>query len=127
MGFYVSQKDQVLNPSFLFPGFSRSTGRSTVLEVGRSNRSTDVHGRARLCALEGRSTNPVDRQRVSALWKTPVDRAVDRQRELLSVPEAQSTGSVDRSPNGRISDRWRSTGRSTGSSDRPQRLVFLAL
>ena len=100
--------------SFLFPGFSRSTGRSTALEVSRPDRSTDVHERARLCALEGRSTDPVDRQRASALWKTPVDRAVDRQRELLSVPEARSTGAptvgfltVSGRPSGRPAEAWK--------------------
>ena len=126
MGFYFIQNDQVLNPSFLFSGFSQSTGRSTALEVGRPDRSTDVHGCARLCALEGRSTETVDRQRAFALWKTrSTERSTDRETVLCS--RGSVDWAVDRSPNGRISDRWRSTGRSTGSSDRPQRLVFLAL
>ena len=47
--------------------------------------------RARLCVLEGRSNDPVDRQRASALWKTPVDRIGRPTERLLSVPVARST------------------------------------
>ena len=36
----------------------------------------------------------------------PVDRAVDQQRDMLSVSRPQSTGLVDRWPNGQKSDRW---------------------
>ena len=106
MGFYFNQKDQDFYPLSFLSGFSRSTGRSIAAWSRSTERSTDVHRRARLCALEGRSTDPVDRQRASALWKAPVDRA-GRPAESLTLC---SRGSVDRSPNDRISDRWRSTG-----------------
>ena len=87
MGFYVSQKDQVLNPSFLFPGFSRSTDRSTEVEVGRPGRSTDVHRRARLCALEGRST-------ARELLLSGKPRSTERSTDIEYV--LCSRGSVDR-------------------------------
>ena len=87
MGFYLSQNDQVLNPSFLFPGFSRSTE----VEVGRPGRSTDVHRRACLCALEGRSTETVDPPESLCSLENP-DRPSGRPTEnLFSVPEARST------------------------------------
>ena len=87
MGFNVSQKDQVLNPSFLFPGFSRSTD-----SVDRSLKSVDraVDRRAQTCTPLC-TGGPVDRQRASALWKTPADRSCRPTERLLSVPVARST------------------------------------
>ena len=43
--------------------FDQAFCRSTETEVGRPTRSTDVHKRAQPVWLEGRSTDPVDRQR----------------------------------------------------------------
>ena len=124
MGFYLNQKDYLQIPVFLQFRLQRPTGRSTGSEVGRPSRSTDVHGRARLdwqvVGRPVRSTGPES----SALWKVRPTVPVDRQRvhsllQLLGRPGRSTGGS-----NGRIFDRWRSTGRSTGSSDRLQRLVF---
>ena len=84
------------------------SGRPILKSADRMGRPTctDVH------ALTGR--RPVD----------PCGRP--DQRALLSVflgrPDRSTGGS-----NGRIFDRWRSTGRSTGRSDRPQRLYFSGL
>ena len=102
MGFYFNQKDQVLIPDFLFlASASRLYSRLYLKSV----ESTDVHNvHALTWQMAGRPT--------------------------------QSTGSESsalcsfRSPggsNGRIFDRWRLTGRSTGRSDRPQRLYFFGL
>jgi len=113
MGFYLSQNDQVFNPTKSLSGFSRSTGRSTALEVSRPGRSTDVHRRARQWVLEGRSTDPVDRQRASALWKAPIDRAGWPAESFALCSRASIDRPVDRCPNGQKSDRWWSTGRST--------------
>ena len=104
MGFYISQKAKFLIPIILVSGFCRPTGLADRARI----RSTDVHKRARFVWLEGRSTDPVDRPESSALWKTPVDRAVDRQRVLLSVFRPRSTGPFDRWLNGQISDHWAS-------------------
>ena len=112
MGFLLKPKRPFFNPSFV-PGFSQvdyQPCKSTCTEVGRPARSTDVHRRARLCALvDGRpcrSTAPES----SALRKVRPTVPVDRQRvhsllQLLGRPGRSTGGS-----NGRILDRWRSTG-----------------
>ena len=101
MGFYFNQNVKLLYPrktvSWLQPvdrTVDRRAQTSTPLLAGGPVNRPGRPSRE-LCSLEmPRSTGPVDRQRVSLC----------------------SRGSVDRSPNGRIFDRWRSTGRSTGNS-----------
>ena len=82
--------------------FCRSTGRSTKTEVGRSDRSIDVHKRAQPRLASGPVDRAVDRPESSALWIWP--RSTD-QRALLS-------GSGPGRPRGRL------IGQSLGSVDR---------
>ena len=91
------------------PGFCRSTGPVDRARSRSTGRSTDVHRRARQCILEGRSTDPVDRQRASALWKCP-GRPGGRPAESSALCSRVSVDRpVDRCPNGQKNDRWRST------------------
>ena len=86
MGFYLSQKAKFLIPIIPFLASSGRPGQSTESGVGRPSRLTDVHKRACLVWLEGRSTDPVDRQRALLSGKPQSIGSVDRQRALLSVP-----------------------------------------
>ena len=71
-------------------GWSTDMHQCACVHIGRLSRSTGRRSRA-LCLFW--STGPIDRQRVFTLYLgTSVDRPVDR------------------FPNGRKSDRWRSTG-----------------
>ena len=75
-----------------------------------------------------RSTVPVDRQIEQSSLFVPVDRP-DRPTESVTLCLGlRSTGPVDHFPNGRKSDRWRSTGpvdrQQPESADRFQRLYF---
>ena len=92
--------------------------RSTDPEVGRPVRSTDVHRRARLVWLEGRSTEPVDRQKAT-LWIWP--RSTGREL-LLSVSRPRSTG---RSTDG-TTLRNLTVGRSTGQSTDSRKVAELS-
>ena len=74
--------------------------------AGRPTRSTDVHRRACQFWQEGRPTDPVDRPESSALWKAPVDRAVDRTERLALCILASVDRPVDRWHNGLKYDRW---------------------
>ena len=63
MGFYWRKKTEFLIPKNVILAFCRLTARSTEPEVGRPGGQpicTNVHN---LVWLEGRSTDPVDRQR----------------------------------------------------------------
>ena len=71
----------------------------------------------------GRSTRSTV-QRALLSGKSPVDRPVDRTKSCALCILASVDRSVDRSPNGWISDRCRSTGRSTDSSVRPPTASF---
>ena len=111
MGFYLSQKDNLLNPLLDLSGFSRSTE----LEVGRPGgrpTCTDVHtSSGRRAGRPTRSTV----QRALLSRKAPVDRPVDRTESSALCILATVDRAVDRCPNGRKNDRWWPTGRSTGS------------
>ena len=107
----MSQKDKLFNLRKLFQASYKSTSslhKSTNPEVGRPDRSTDVHKRARLCVLED-------------------GRPYDRQRFRLSAPVGRSTRRSTVAPTvGFLTVGGRPHG-STGSSDRPQRLYFSGL
>ena len=89
---------------------SRSTDRSTVSRAAllcrSTEQSTDMHQSA-LCAL--RSTERSNDCKSFAFGWVQSTAPVDRQRALISGWDKQSTAI----PNGRKSDRWRLTGRST--------------
>ena len=124
MGFYFIQKDQVLNPldcaAWLQP-VDRAVDRS----LKAVDRAVDRRAQRACQYLAG---GPVDRdgrppERFCSLENPgrPSGRPTEK---LFSVPEARSTGPVDRCPNGQKNDRWRSTGRSTDSSVRPPTASF---
>ena len=118
--FLLSQKDQSLNPKFSGSG---SSDFSELTVAGRPGRST---GRAQTCTpvcTGERSTVPVDRFRESALWKFRSTASVDRQRSNSLLQVRGRPGRSTGGSNGRILDRWRST----GSTDRAQRSDFSGL
>jgi len=87
MGFYQRKNIKVF--LILKSPILASAGRpdrSTELEVGQPSWSTDVHRTCTPVWLEGRSTDPVDRQRALLSGKPRSTGSVDRQRALLSVP-----------------------------------------
>ena len=88
----------------------RPVDRARSRSIGRS---TDVHKRAQPRAGRPHSRPP---ESLCSLKMAPVDRAVDWQRDLLSLSRLRSTGSVDRLFNGQKSDRW--------SIDRQQDLLL---
>ena len=91
-GIFIKLKDQSLIPFF----WSGSSDFSELTVAGRPGRSTGRAQRARQCALEARSTEPVDRLESFALGNFRSTGPVDRQRVLLSSPGARSTGPFDR-------------------------------
>ena len=124
----MSQKDQVFNPLTDFSFQASAVDRPVDRVLKSVDRAVDRRAQTctpvlaggpvdrpdrpsrELCSLEspGRPTGRPDRDQCS-LYLTSVDRPVDRWHNGLKY------------------DRWPVTGRSTASSDRPQRLVFLAL
>ena len=106
MGFYLNKKEQLSNPSFsVFQASAVDlSGRPSLKSADRMGRltCTDVH------ALTWQMA-----ERPTQLTRT----------ESSALCSFGSTGRLTGGSNGRIFDRWRSTGRSTDRSDRPQRLV----
>ena len=115
MGFYLSQKAKFLIPIIPVSGFCRSTGP---VDRARS-RSTESVDRCAQNVHARSAGGPVDRpgrpsRELCSLEMPRSGRSTDRESALCSRGSVDRP--VDRSPNGRISDRWRSTGRSTVSS-----------
>ena len=94
MGFIRNIFNPVFCPRNWLSGFGGRPGRSTVSQGRSTSRSTDVHRSVHVWPGNG-----------------PVDRAVDRTRELCSLYLGGRPGCS----NGQKFDRWRSTGRSTAS------------
>jgi len=78
------------------------------------DRAVDRH--APLCMCAHRSTDRSTGSNYSALCFSPVDRTGRPTERLTLWLRLRSTVPVDRLLNGRKSDRWRSTGRSTDNS-----------
>ena len=121
--FILAKMTKLFIPDFsVLASAGRPTGRPGLKSVDRVGRPTctDVHVSSGWRA--GRPTRSTV-QRVLLSGKAPVDRAVDRQRALLSVPGSRSTG---RSTAG-STVRNLTVGRSTDWPSWLQQLVFLAL
>ena len=104
MGFLLSQKDQVLNPSFLFPGFSRSAD-PVDRSWSRSTRSVDRRAQTCTPLCTGGPVDLPGRPPESfCSLENPgrPDRSTDRETALCS------SGSVDRAgrPKPQRSDFW---------------------